>query len=45
MLDPWPYPIETGQATLMSRYSQGTSLERAIKSIAWYRCSRAPARW
>ena len=50
MLDPWPYPIETGQATLMSRYSQGISLERAIKSIAWYGATsqirpRAWARW
>ena len=41
MLDPWPYPLETGQATLMSRYSQGINLERAIKSIAWYRCNLA----
>lgn len=41
MLDPWPYPIETEQATLMSRYGQGTSLERAIKSIAWYKCNLA----
>jgi len=41
MLDPWPFPLETGQATLMSRYSQGAGLERAIKSVAWFRCSLA----
>jgi len=41
MLDPWPYPVETSQATLMSRYSQGTILERAIKSIVWYKSNLA----
>jgi hypothetical protein len=41
MLDPWPFPLETGQFTLLSRYSQGASLERAIKSVAWFRCSLA----
>jgi hypothetical protein len=41
MLDPWPFPLETSGATLMSRYSQGATLDRAIKSVAWMRCSLA----
>ncbi|MFN2119055.1 MAG: hypothetical protein ACK2T0_01515 [Anaerolineales bacterium] len=41
MLDPWPFPVETAEATLMSRFGQGAALERAIKSVAWFRCSLA----
>ncbi len=37
--DPWPFPPETQPVTLMSRYSQGQPLQRAIKAIAWYQCS------
>jgi len=41
-LDPWPYPVETGEVTLMSRFGHGKKLQRAIKAIAWYQCSAAP---
>jgi len=34
--DPWPNPPETKEVTLMSRFSQGQSLKRAIKAVAWY---------
>ncbi len=37
--DPWPYPAETNQVTLMSRFSQGQPLDHAIKAIAFYQCS------
>lgn len=37
--DPWPYPPETQQVTLMSRFSQGKPLAYAIKAVAWYQCS------
>ncbi len=39
MQDPWPSPPETQPATLMSRFSQGGTLQRAIKAVAWYQCS------
>ncbi len=39
MLDPWPYPCDTQPVTLLSRFSQGQSLARTIKAVAWYRCS------
>jgi hypothetical protein len=42
ILDPWPYPTETGQVTLMSRYSHGRTLQRAVKAIAWYKSTTAP---
>ncbi len=38
ILDPWPYPTDTGQVTLMSRFSHGRPLASAIKAIAWYQC-------
>jgi hypothetical protein len=41
MLDPWPYPVESNPATLMSRYGQGTTLDRAIKSVVWYKSNLA----
>jgi peptidase C39-like protein len=41
MLDPWPYPADTGQVNLSWRYSHGRNLQRAIKAIAWYECSSA----
>ncbi|HEX2696701.1 MAG TPA: C39 family peptidase, partial [Anaerolineales bacterium] len=34
--DPWPNPSETTEVTLMSRFSQGQPLKRAIKAVAWY---------
>ncbi len=37
--DPWPNPPETNQVTLMSRFSQGQPLQRAIKAVAWYVCT------
>ncbi len=37
--DPWPYPPETQPVTLMSRFSQGQPLVRAIKAVAWYQCT------
>jgi hypothetical protein len=36
MLDPWPYPVETDEVTLLSRFGHGRRLQRAIKAIAWY---------
>jgi Peptidase_C39 like family len=39
ILDPWPNPSDTNQVTLMSRFSQGKPLQRAIKAVAWYHCS------
>jgi hypothetical protein len=41
ILDPWPFPVDAGEVTLMSRFSHGKPLVRAIKAIAWYRCSDA----
>lgn len=37
MLDPWPYPPDTGEALLLSRYGHGKTLQRAIRAVAWYR--------
>jgi len=37
--DPWPFPPETTPVTLMTRFSQGQPLQRAIKAVAWYKCS------
>lgn len=36
VLDPWPYPPDSGQVTLMSRFSHGRPLASAIKAVAWY---------
>lgn len=41
MLDPWPLPVEQDEATLMSRYSQGAPLDRAIKAVAWWQGTEA----
>ena len=43
ILDPWPYPSDTGDVTLLSRFAHGRKLQRAIKAVAWYSCSGAPA--
>jgi hypothetical protein len=42
MLDPWPYPPDGGEVTLMSRFGHGRKLQRAIKAIAWYETSVTP---
>ena len=39
ILDPWPYPSDTQEVTLMSRFSQGQPLQRTIKAVAWYQYS------
>ncbi len=39
ILDPWPYPADSGQVTLMSRFSHGRPLANAVKAIAWYQCT------
>lgn len=39
ILDPWPFPTEDGKdISLMSRYSHGKELKRAITAVAWYEC-------
>jgi hypothetical protein len=44
ILDPFPYPTENGQVTLLSRYGHGQNLQRAIQAVAWFQCSLgAPA--
>ena len=37
--DPFPFPPETTPVTLMTRFSQGQPLQRAVKAVAWYKCS------
>jgi hypothetical protein len=36
MLDPWPYPTDSGEVSLMSRFAHGRTLRRAIRAVAWY---------
>lgn len=43
ILDPWPYPTDAGEVTLMSRFAHGRSLQRAIQAVAWYVCSSGPS--
>lgn len=39
MLDPWPYPTESGaDVLLMPRYSQGKPLKNAITAVVMYEC-------
>jgi hypothetical protein len=39
ILDPWPFPTEDGKdVSLMSRYSHGKELKRAITAAVWYEC-------
>lgn len=39
ILDPWPFPTEDGKdISLMSRYSHGKELKRAITAAVWYEC-------
>ena len=44
ILDPWPYPPDTGEVTLLSRFAHGRKLQRAIRAVAWYVCSSGPQR-
>ena len=42
ILDPWPYPTEQGKdISLMTRYSQGKELKRAITAAIFYECQVA----
>ncbi len=43
MLDPWPYPPDNQEVTVMSRFSHGQPLQRTIKAIAWYQSSTGDA--
>ncbi len=39
ILDPWPYPPESGKnVLLMSRYSQGKPLKKTITAVVMYEC-------
>jgi len=39
MLDPWPYPTESGQEVLLtSRYSHGKALKQSITAVVFYEC-------
>ncbi len=39
MLDPWPYPPDSQDVTLMSRFSHGQPLQHTIKAVAFYQSS------
>ncbi len=41
ILDPWPYPSDTSDVSLMNRYSQGKELKQAIKAAVWYNITPA----
>jgi hypothetical protein len=42
MLDPWPYPSESGQdVSLMPRYSHGKPLKKSITAVVFYECLQA----
>jgi hypothetical protein len=38
ILDPFPYPSDKGEVSLMSRYSQGKELKRSISAAVFYEC-------
>ena len=38
ILDPWPCPSDTGEVSLMARYSQGNTLKRSITAAVFYEC-------
>ena len=38
ILDPWPYPSDTGEVSLMARYSQGNTFKRSITAAVFYEC-------
>src|SRR5258706_5759669 len=41
VLDPWPYPSDTNEVSLMARYSQGKELKRSITAAIFYECQHA----
>ena len=42
MLDPWPYPTESGQEVkLLPRYSHGKPLKQSITAVVFYECVQA----
>lgn len=41
ILDPWPYPSDSGDVSLMARYSQGKELKRSITAAVFYECQNA----
>ncbi len=44
MLDPWPYPTESGQEVLlMPRYSHGKPLKKTITAVVFYECKQGGA--
>ncbi|GAB4503977.1 MAG: hypothetical protein Fur0043_09700 [Anaerolineales bacterium] len=44
MLDPWPYPPESGQEVLLTpRYSHGKPLKKTITAVVFYECKQTGA--
>lgn len=44
MLDPWPYPVESGQEVLLTpRYSHGKPLKKTITAVVFYECKQSGA--
>jgi hypothetical protein len=43
ILDPWPFPSDSGEVTLLSRFAHGRDLQRSIRAVAWYQCSTQDA--
>lgn len=44
MLDPWPYPAESGQEVLLTpRYSHGKPLKNTITAVVFYECKQGGA--
>ena len=41
VLDPWPYPPDTAEVSIMARYSQGKELKRSIMAAVFYECQGA----
>jgi hypothetical protein len=42
ILDPWPYPTESGkEISLLSRYSHGKPLKKSITAVVFYECLQA----
>jgi hypothetical protein len=39
ILDPWPYPSDTQEVTLLSRFSHGQSLQHTIKAVVFLESS------
>ncbi|MBI1794426.1 MAG: C39 family peptidase [Chloroflexi bacterium] len=39
MLDPWPYPVESGENLFGARYAFGKPLKNVITAVAWYEAS------